>query len=135
MEEDPDSPKQKPPSMSEVFERLCPIYMSYGMSHQEYWYGDPWNMKAYKEAHMLRMREENYFSWLRGTYNYMAVQLAIANSFSKPGTPPKKYVEKPFEIFPKTEAEEKAEQEQKQRELIRKLSAWKKMFDQAQDKE
>ena len=45
------------------------------------------------------------------------------------GAPPRKYVEAPFDVFPKTEAEEAAEMEKKQKELIAKLSAWKTLFD------
>lgn len=132
MEEDPDAPKQKPPSMSEVFERLCPTYMQYGMTYDDYWTGDPWAMKAYREAYMLRSRQENLMLWLQGVYTNNAVAVAIANAFRKKGSPPVKYLEKPLDIFPKTEAEEQAEMEAKQREIIMKLSAWKKMFDAAQ---
>lgn len=118
--------------MSEVFERLCPYYITYGMTYESYWNGDPWSLKAYKEADMMRNRQANVMQWLQGLYNSNAVLTAIANAFRKKGSPPVKYLEKPLDIFPKTEAEEKAEMEQKQNELIQKLSAWKKIFDAAQ---
>lgn len=118
--------------MSEVFDRLCPYYMLYGMTYDEYWYGDPWRLKVYKEASMLRDRKENTMQWLMGIYTNHAVSVAIANAFRRKGSPPIKYLEKPLDIFPKTEAEEKAEQEQKQKEIIQKLSAWEKMFNSAQ---
>jgi len=115
--------------MSEIFERLCPYYMSYGMTYDEYWHGDPWAMKAYRQAYNLRNRQENTMAWLNGVYALNALSVALGNAFSKKGTPAKKYLEKPLDIFPKTEAEEKAEMERKQRELIAKLSAWKVAFD------
>lgn len=115
--------------MGDIFERLCPHYMLYGMSYKEYWYGDPWSLKAYKTAYLLRQRQENTMLWLQGAYTLDAFSTVIANSFSKKGTPPKKYMEKPLDIFPKTKAEEEAEMEQKQKELIQKLTAWKKTFD------
>ena len=118
--------------MSEVFERLCPYYMTYGMTYEEYWNGDPWSLKAYKEADMLRNRQANMMQWLMGIYANNAVSVAIANAFRKKGTPPIKYLEQPLDIFPKTEAEEQAEQERKQQELIQKLTAWEKMFNAAQ---
>lgn len=103
--------------------------MSYGMTYDQYWHGDPWAMKAYKEAFLIRMNRENEMLWLQGAYNMNALSVVIGNAFSKKGTPPKKYLAKPLDVFPKTEEEQKAEQERKQRELIAKLSAWKKTFD------
>lgn len=128
---DPDIPKQSAPSMSEIFERLCPYYMSYGMTYDQYWHGDPWSLKDYKTAHGLRMREQNQMLWVQGLYSMNALSVVIGNAFSKKGTPPRKYLEKPLDIFPKTETEQKVEMEQKQQELIAKLSIWKKMFDEA----
>ena len=118
--------------MSEIFERLCPYYMTYGMSYEDYWYGDPWQMKAYKDAYDLRNRQQNTMMWLNGIYYTHAVSVSLANAFRKKGSPPVKYLEKPLDVFPKTELEEAAEQEKKQKELILKLSAWKKAFDAGQ---
>ena len=117
--------------MSEVFERLCPYYMSYGMTYEEYWHGDPWSLKAYKIAHNLKRRQQNEMLWLQGVYSLNALSVVIGNAFSKKGTPPRKYLETPLDVFPKTDAELKAEQEQQQKKLIAQLSIWKKMFDES----
>ena len=117
--------------MSEIFERLCPYYMMYGMSYEDYWFGDPWQMKAYKNAYDLRNRQKNTMLWLEGAYFNNAVSVALANAFRKKGSPPVKYLEKPLDVFPKTEMEEQAEMERKQKELILKLTAWKKASDAA----
>lgn len=124
-----DGPKKTPPSMSDIFKALCPYYMMYGMSYDEYWYGDPWRMKDYKTAYDLRNKRENQMMWINGLYMVNALSTVIGNAFSKKGTPPKKYLDKPLDIFPKTEAEEQAEMERKQREIVMKLTAWKKNFD------
>ena len=102
------------------------------MSFEEYWHGDPWNMKAYRTAYDLRNRQQNMMLWLQGVYFHNAVSTSLYNAFRKKGAAPVKYLEKPLDIFPKTELEEKAEMERKQRELILKLTAWKKAFDAAQ---
>lgn len=115
--------------MSEIFERLCPYYMSYGMTYDQYWHGDPWSMKAYKDAYNLRNRHENEMLYINGIYILNALSVVIGNAFSKKGTPPRKYLEKPLDVFPKTDAEIAAEEEQKQKDLIAKLSAWKTLFD------
>jgi len=117
--------------MSEIFQRLCPYYMSYGMSYEEYWHGDPWAMKDYKEAYMLRNRQANTMAWVQGVYFTDALSCVIGNAFGKKGSPPRKYMAEPLDIFPKTEAEQEAETERKQQELIAKLSAWKAAFDAA----
>lgn len=117
--------------MSEVFERLCPYYLMYGMTYDQYWHGDPWSLKAYKEAYFLQQRSANEMAWLSGAYVMNAVSVVIGNAFSKKGTPPKRYLEKPLDVFPKTEAEMKAEEEEKQRKLIQGLTAWKAMFEAA----
>lgn len=115
--------------MSETFERLCPYYMMYGMTYDEYWYGDPWALKKYKEAFNLRNRHQNEMLWLQGLYFCNALNVVLANAFSKKGTPPRKYLQEPLDIFPKSEAEEAAEMERKQRKLIAGLTAWQKMFE------
>lgn len=117
--------------MTEIFERLCPYYMSYGMTYDQYWHGDPWSLKAYRDAHILTRKRKNEDMYLNGIYTLKALSVVIGNAFSKRGTPPQKYLDKPLDVFPKTEAEEQAEMEQKQRELIAQLSAWKKTFDAA----
>ena len=117
--------------MSEIFERLCPYYMSYGMTYDQYWYGDPWALKAYRDAKHLRDRHENEMMWLNGFYTLNALSVVIGNAFAKKGSAPRKYLEKALDVFPKTEAEEAAEQEQKQKALIMGLSAWKTQFDAA----
>lgn len=117
--------------MTETFERLCPYYMLYGMTYEQYWYGDPWAMKSFREAYNLRNRHENEMMWLQGLYFYQAVGTVLSNAFAKKGTPSKKYLNEPLDIFPKSEAEEAAEMEKKQRKLIAGLTAWQKMFEAA----
>lgn len=121
--------------MSELFERLCPYYMSYGMTYDQYWHGDPWSLKAYKDAYNIGMRRQNEMMWLNGLYTMNALGVVIGNAFSKKGTPPRKYMEQPLDVFPKTEAEEAAEMEQKQKKLIAGLSAWKAIFNASKTKD
>ena len=120
--------------MSEIFERLCPRYMAYGMTYDQYWHGDPWAMKAYREAYYMRLKQQNEMLWLQGMYNMNAFSVVIGNAFRKKGSSPSKYLEKPLDVFPKTEEELEAEKARKQRELIVKLSAWKKAFDEQKKK-
>lgn len=113
--------------MSEIFERICPYYMMYGMSYEEYWHGDPWCMKAYHESYLLKQEQQNTMLWLQGIYFADAFGITLANAFSKKGSPPRKYMEKPIDIFPKTKAEEERDLADKQEKLIAGLTAWKRM--------
>ena len=100
---------------TEVFEELFPTYLLYGMSAEEYWHGDPWLVRAYAQAYLLRRKVENEQAWIQGAYIANAVTVAIANTFGKQR---KDYLKKPLEIFPKTEAEKKAEIREEKRKLI-----------------
>jgi len=102
------------------------MYLVYGMSYRDYWYGDPWMAKTYREAHLLRRKMRNEELWLMGLYNYHATGAVIATAFGKHR---EDYVKKPFNIFPKTDIEKKEEEREKKRKLIGFLSAWKKNTD------
>ena len=44
-------------SLTTLFEKMCPIYMSYGMSYDEYWYESPYRVKFYREAYELKQKK------------------------------------------------------------------------------
>lgn len=79
----------------------------YGMTYDQFWYGDPWLAKVYREAHIERRRAENTRDWLLGAYFYSAVGTAIGNAFRKKGAKALNYLEEPFPIY-ETEAEKEA---------------------------
>lgn len=104
-------------TFTQVFEEVCPMYMAYGMSWEQFWYGDPWMTRAYAQAYLLKRKIENENAWISGAYMANAFGTVIANSF---GGKHIKYLEKPLDIFPKTEAEKQNEI----REEKKKLIAW-----------
>ena len=61
-----------------------------------------------------------------GLYNMDAFSVTLNNAFSKRKA---KYISEPFQLFPKTEEEQKREAEETKRKLIARLDAWKKAFD------
>lgn len=97
------------------------MYISYGMTWKQFWYGDPWMVKDYRDAYILKRRTENENLWLQGAYIYNAFQAVIATAFGKQR---EKYVEKPFDIFPKTEAEKHQERVNERNRIIRYLNSW-----------
>lgn len=82
--------------------------------------------EAYREAHLLRRRMINEELWLTGLYNQSAVGSVVASAFGKHKVD---YVEKPFNIFPKTKIEKQEEERREKRKLIEMLSSWKTAWD------
>lgn len=62
-----------PRSFLELFQRDCPYYMSIGMTYDQYWYGDVRMTEVFRNAHKIRMEEQNQMLWLQGQYVYNAI--------------------------------------------------------------
>lgn len=90
------------------------------MSYEQFWFGDPWIARSYREAYVERRKEENTRDWLQGAYIYNAVSTALANAFRKKGVQAVDYIEEPFRIFPMTE-EEKAAKEARENAKMRAM--------------
>lgn len=99
------------------------MYIVYGMTYEQFWYGDPMMAKAYREAHLLKRKMHNEELWIAGLYTYNAFGAVIATAFGKHK---EEYVKKPFNIFPKSDIEKKEEEREKKRKLIEYLSSWKR---------
>lgn len=97
----------------EVFERMLPTYMAFGMTPDEYWNGDCMLAKAYREADEIRQRRRNQELWLQGMYVYEAILdcAPLLNAFSK-RPKPQPYSSEPYPITPQ-EVREKKERERK----------------------
>ena len=103
--------------------------MSYGMSYDDYWHGDPRMVIPFRKAHLMRLKEQNTMMYYQGVYTYKAFEIVMANAFASKGTRPKPYLEKPLDIFPKTKEEIEAEEEQALQQLVASLNSWKKAWD------
>lgn len=104
-------------SLTILFEKVCPVYMSYGMSYNDFWYGSAFMVTFYREANKLKLKQQDENNWMIGMYVYEAILdcSPILHAFSKKGTKPLPYAEKPY-LFDKlkTEEETKEQEEQKQ---------------------
>lgn len=111
-------------SLTKTFEELCPIFMSYGMSYDEYWYGSPYRAKFYSEAHKLKVKQKDEELWMQGMYIYEALcdVSPILHAFSKNGTKPLPYADKPFLYNDKKyQTKEEKEKIRKNEELIARI--------------
>lgn len=97
-------------SLTEIFEEACPTYMSYGMTYDEYWYGSPNRAIFYREAYKLKIKQKDEEFWMQGVYFYDALCRVspVLHAFSKSGTKPLHYVDKPY-----TQAQEEKEKQRK----------------------
>ena len=98
--------------------------MGYGMSYDEYWYGDAFRAKFYREAYEQKMKHKDEEFWMQGMYIYDALCRVspILHAFSKSGTKPLPYPEKPYTYDVKGKmSEEEKEQQIKNERLIAKL--------------
>ena len=105
-----------------MFDELCPTYIAYGMTYEQFWYGDPWMTVSYAKAYLLKKRVLNEELWLQGIYMTHALTSVIGSAFGKKKI---NYITKPLDVFPKTEAEKKREILAERQRLIDSLNRWK----------
>lgn len=111
-------------SLGAVFDEMCPIYMSFGMTYNEFWFGDPWLTKYYREAYELKMKHYDEGYWRQGMYIYEALceVSPILHPFSK-STKPLPYAEKPYSYIKSSDEmpQEDLEQKKKNDRLIARV--------------
>lgn len=111
-------------SLTKTFEELCPIYMSYGMSYDEFWYDSPYRAKFYLDSHKLKVKQKDEEMWIQGMYIYEALCKVspVLHAFSKKGTKPLPYSEKPYlHSAENLDTHKDKEQEIKNAQLIARL--------------
>ena len=124
-----DKPQVEDTSLTKTFEKACPIYMSYGMSYHDFWYGPAFMTTFYKDAYKLRVRQQDENNWMLGMYVYEAILNCspVLHAFSKKGTKPLPYPEKPYltdQLVEKTEAEKEQEMENERLKFIVQMNNW-----------
>ena len=102
--------------------------MALGMTYEEYWERDPFLVKYYREAHLIKIEQRNQELWMQGIYIYNAMSTVFANIFAKKGTPKSNYLEKPIRLTPLSKEEKRIEAERAKAKIIAELTAWEKRF-------
>lgn len=67
---------------------MLPLAKQYGMSLNEFWYGDMRLLDVYQKAYM---RDVSYRSWVNGNYTTVAHSIALSNAFAKKGQKQQEY--------------------------------------------
>ena len=86
-------------------DQICPYYMSYGMTWDEFWHESLDRLQAYWQANQFSIERRNQELWLQGLYIRSAVASCMDKKF--------KYPEKPQRITTMTEDEQAAEDRRK----------------------
>lgn len=116
------------------FEKICPYFISIGMTYEQFWYEDASIAKVYQEAFEIKEKREaiknKWTIWEQGLYVYEALcnVSPILRPFSKVKKP-LPYPEKPYEIdrimkkIGNQEKEEEEEELDKKKEEVEKMRA------------
>ena len=104
--------------------------MAYGMTYDEFWNCNPERYIAYRKVHELDIKRRNEELWLQGLYNFTAISTALSN-IHLDGKKHKvnKYLEKPIDLFEKTEYEKEREAEQARQKVIDQLNRFKQAWE------
>ena len=116
-------------SLTKLFEKACPIYMSYGMSYNDFWYGPAFMTTFYRDANKLELRRQDENNWMIGMYVYEAILdcSPVLHAFSKKGTKPLPYADKPYlmdHLREKTESEKEQEKDNERLKFMVQMNNW-----------
>ena len=98
---------------------VLPHYLAIGMPYELFWNGDPELAKVYRDAHDLRMQQQNQELWAQGLYNFRAfksvLETIVMGVMGSKGGKPSEY---PQEPLPLTEADQKAALERNKKRTL-----------------
>jgi hypothetical protein len=92
--------------------------MAMGMTYEQFWDGDVWLVKAYRQADVIRRRRKNEELWLEGVYMAEALSATVGNMFSKGNKH-----QYPSEPIPITAEEQKARREREEKAKMERMKA------------
>ena len=100
---------------------MCPYYMSYGMSWEEFWYSPTERLAFYWQKNQFDIERRNQELWMQGLY----IRIAVASCLDGKKV---KYPDKPQRITELTELEQEIENKQKierlRNSLIEQKARW-----------
>ena len=102
-------------------DQICPYYMSWGMTWDEFWYESIDRLQAYWQANQFSIERRNQELWLQGLYSRSAVASCLDKKF--------KYPEKPQRVTEMTDAEAEAESKRKLEHMRTVLNEHKRRWD------
>lgn len=108
---------------TEYLDTICPYFMHYGMTWQEFWFESIDRLHDYWQKNQFDIERRNEELWLQGLY----IQEAVAAVFDTKHRV--KYPDKPHRITEKTEAEKETENKRKVEQMREQLMDIKRRWD------
>ena len=96
----------KPKTASELFQEALPVYLSMGMTYNEFFYKESWLVKSFRKAYRIKQDEINHSAWLQGLYIVQALNSGVPvvlNGIMKQVQELPNYPGKPLEFNEKDE--------------------------------
>ena len=109
----------RPFDIVKLLNEQCPIYMSYGMSYEEYWDGDNEAPRHYRELARMNVKERDHQAWLTASYVYAALTRVypLFNPLAK--DKPEPFLERPYTYEEDVPRATQEEEDKKQMEAWR----------------
>lgn len=85
-------------------------------------------MEPYREAHKIKLKDQNMQNWWLGRYIHDAVSISISNAFRDKGKKAIEYPKEPYRIFEPTEAEKEQAAEIERQKAIAFFTQLEKKF-------
>lgn len=106
-------------SLTAIFTEMEPLYLTYGMTDDQYWNGDNELVVAYRIAFQNQRDVRNYDMWLQGRYFYDAL-CAVAPIFRalSKAKKPLDYTERPYPLTEEQVEMIKREEEKKKYDMM-----------------
>lgn len=106
---------------TQYLDAICPLFMLYGMSRDEFWHGSLDALYDYWQEHQYEVEQRNQELWLQAAY----IREAIASCFDKKA----KFPDKPYRITAMSEMEKEAENKRKVEDMRERLNEIKRRWD------
>lgn len=109
-----------------MFMEAYPYYLAVGCSYDEYWNSPAWIAQSIMAAHQIKRKMQNEELWLQGYYTFAAVSTALSNiHLDGKKRKPNLYLDKPFDIFEKTDEEKRLEAIKEREKAVQAFNAMK----------
>ena len=110
-------------SYEQMFYKHLPYYLAIGMSNDEFWNGDCYLAKVYRQVDELNKRRKNEELWLQGLYFY-EVLLDVAPRYDQLAkSQHRKPIDYPKEPYAITEKQIKEKKERDEKNKYEKMKA------------
>lgn len=85
--------------------------MSWGMSWEQFWFGDCDAAPMYRRAAKLRQKQRDYEFWLQGLYVLDAIYASVGNAYIEKKDKPFEYPQEPYTVLVEEKKEPLSEEE------------------------